>query len=86
MAKSTLTSFSTGDVASHGDSIGIPYNAALELMQTDDIIPMYDAPYCDIYQSDCNRPEAAYGWSPETCRLLLSFMEKEGVTEFRMQA
>lgn len=86
MPKSTLTSYSTGDVASHGDAIGIAHNAALALMETDGIIPMYDAPYCDIYQSDCKNPETAYGWSPETCSLLLSFMEEESVTEFRMQA
>ena len=86
MPKSTLISFDTSDVAIHGDAIGIAYNAALALMENDSIIPMYDAQYCDIYQSDCEHPETAYGWSPETCNLLLSFMKKEGIAEFRMQA
>lgn len=86
MPKSTLPSYDTGDVTSHGPSIGIHYNAAIDLLVKEDIIPMVDSSYTDIYKSDCTNPERAYGWSADTCRLFLSFMEKEGIDEFRMQA
>ena len=86
MSRSTLTSYDTGDVTGHSHKIGINYNSAIDLLVEDGIIPMYDAPYTDIYKTDCTHPETAYGWSPDTCRLFLSFMEQEGLTEFRMQA
>lgn len=86
MPKCTLPSYDTGDVACHGEEVGLDYNAALELMVSDKLLPMYDEPYLDIHQSDCTSPEKAYGWSPETCRLLMSFMAQEGITAFRMQA
>lgn len=86
MPKSTIPSYDTGDITSHSQKIGINYNAAIDLLVQDSIIPMYETPYKDIYKSDCTHPESAYGWSEDTCRLFLSFMEHEGVNEFRMQA
>lgn len=86
MPKSTLPSYDTGDVTSHAPTVGIHYNAAIDFFVKDDILPMVDAPYTDIYKSDCTHPESAYGWSAETCRVMLAFMEKEGIDAFRMQA
>ena len=86
MTKSTLVSFNLSDIASHGRSVGLSYNATHALMETEGIIPMYDASYFDIYQSDCTSPKHAYGWSLKMCNLFLSFMKKENVTEFRLQS
>lgn len=86
MPRSTLTSFNTGDVAVHARSMGIDYNAALELMVQDRILPMYETNYVDIYLSDCTHPESAYGWSEKTCAMFRSFMQSENIDAFRMQA
>ena len=86
MPRSTLTSYNTGDVAVHARNIGVDYNAAIDLMVTDRILPMYEVNYVDIYESDCIHPGSAYGWSDKTCAMFLSFMQSECIKEFRMQA
>ncbi len=86
MPRSTLTSYDTGDVAVHAKSIGIDYNAAIELMVAARILPVYEVNYVDIHKSDCNHPGSAYGWSEKACAMFLSFMQSERIKEFRMQA
>ena len=86
MPRSLLTSYNTGDVAVHARNIGVDDNAAIDLMVADRILPMYEANYVDIYESDCNHPGSAYGWSEKTCAMFLSFMQSECIKEFRMQA
>ena len=86
MPRSTLTSYNTGDVAVHARNIGVDYNAAIDLMVADRILPMYEVNYVDIYESDCIHPGSAYGWSDKTCAMFLSFMKSESIAAFRMQA
>lgn len=86
MPRSTLPSYDCGDVAVHAQTLGINYNAALELMVADRILPMYEASYVDVYNSDCTHPSSAYGWSEKTCAMFLSFMKSESIDAFRMQA
>lgn len=86
MPKSSIASYDTGDVTCYATFIGQDYNSAIDAMVKDRILPMVDASYTDIYRSDCTHPERAYGWSASTCALFLSFMDREGVDAFRMQA
>ena len=86
MPRSTLTSYNTGDVAVHARNIGVDYNAAIDLMVADRMLPVYEVNYVDIHKSDCNHPGSAYGWSEKTCAMFLSFMQSECIKEFRMQA
>ena len=86
MARNDLPSYDFGDVLRHAQTNGTPWNAAHALFEDDKIVPMYDAPYTDIYLSDATHPASAYGWSPEVCKILIDFMTTEKLKAFRMQS
>lgn len=82
MPQSNLPSFEYADIAASCESAD--YNAVIDLMENEKLIPMYESRYFDIYRMDCTNPDRSYGWSPEMCTIFIEFMDKNNIHEFRM--
>lgn len=72
----------------YAEKIGIPWNAAHEILVKDRIPPMYETTKCEYYFSDYvskrGDRDGAYGETDQTIRIMVGFMVQENIEEFTL--
>ncbi len=80
MRQVTLVEFS--DLLYHAHKLGIGWNEAHDLFEKDRIIPFYESKTRVFYKSEIEAN--VYGYSEETRKIILSFMEDNMLLEMTM--
>ena len=65
------------DLLHHAVTLGYGWNEAHDFLVADEVCPMYEARTRDIYPGVGDD----YGWSDASCKIVESYLKKEGVTE-----
>jgi hypothetical protein len=77
-----MTHISYSSIAVFAASRGGDYNSFIDKLQKDRIIPFYESHHVEVDRGSCERPDSAYGWSPEVCEVFLAYMAENNIKEF----
>lgn len=72
------------DVLYSAQKIGYTWNGAHNILDKDDIRPMYEIRTRDYYISDFNPESNPYGYSEDTLKIMNAFCKEHNLDEFTM--
>lgn len=80
MKKTNLADF--GDLLNHSEKLGYFWNQAHTILVNDGIPPEAECNKIEYYMDDITSD--CYDWSEDTKKIIKTFMEVNGVTEFTL--